>query len=188
MLEPIYVIILVTFGLSALIRVLQRKLVNRRRLKELQKQVKEDQKKYFELVKEAEKNKKEIEEINPRMMKAQMEMMNAQMKVSLITLPVFLAVLFFLNEWFVKVQLVSPIPVVQFTNWWPVGLTTTPGYYEAYITYSILTTIICMGIERVYDSIRHPEIAEERKKEKEEEKKKKEMEKAKSEKAYNQKQ
>ncbi|MEI7961284.1 MAG: EMC3/TMCO1 family protein [archaeon] len=171
--EAIYVIILITLGLSALIRILQRKLVDRKKVKELQKQLKEDNKRYFELIKEAEKNKKEIDEIHPRIMKAQMDMMNSSMKVSLITLPAFLVVLYLLKEWFMTIQLVSPIPVIMFVNWIPVGLTTTPGYYEAYISFSILSTILLIIIEKIYDIVRHPELALEKKREDELKKKEK---------------
>ncbi|MCX6803448.1 MAG: EMC3/TMCO1 family protein [Candidatus Diapherotrites archaeon] len=168
--EPIQIIALVTFGVSALSRILQRKLVDRKKVKNIQRETKEMQKRMKELIKGGESRKKELDELQMQMLKKQNELMIPNMKVSMVSLPVFLILLFFLRSWFENVALISPIPVIQFVNWVPVALTTTPGYYEAYISYSLIFTAILMIVERIYDTVRHPEEMKAEKERKENEK------------------
>ncbi|VVB76385.1 Uncharacterised protein [uncultured archaeon] len=149
--EPAAGIAVVTVLLAAFSKILQRKMIDKGKMKAQQEEMKVIQKKWKELLKEADKNKKEIDELQTKMLSGQTQMMNSTMKMSLFTLPAFFIAMWLLSQWYRDQLILSPIPVVQFTNWIPQGLTMTPGYYEAYFSYYIIATIGFIIVERIYD-------------------------------------
>jgi len=152
--EPAAGIAVVTVLLAAFSKILQRKMINKEKMKAQQEEMKVIQKKWKELLKEADKNKKEIDELQTKMLSGQTQMMNSTMKMSLFTLPAFFVAMWLLAQWYGKQLIVSPMPVIQFTNWIPQGVTMTPGYYEAYFSYYIVATIVFVIVERVYDFVK----------------------------------
>lgn len=156
-------ILAITFILAAVTKLLQRKLVDRKKLAELQRQVKEDQKRMKELKKEGEKNKKEIEELQMGMLKRSTEMMNSNMKFSMVTLPIFLAALWGLSALFQGRLLESVVPLPMFSSfniwnpasWLPTGqFSILTGYYKAYFFYYLIAAIIFNVVERIYDKVK----------------------------------
>jgi len=153
-LEPAAGIAVVTVLLAAFSKILQRKMIDKEKMKAHQEEMKVIQKKWKELLKEADKNKKEIDELQTKMLSGQTQMMNSTMKMSFFTLPAFFVAMWLLAQWYGKQLIVSPIPVIQFTNWIPQGLTMTPGYYEAYFSYYIIATVVFLIVERIYDFVK----------------------------------
>ncbi|MFA6065435.1 MAG: EMC3/TMCO1 family protein [archaeon] len=157
--EPAIIIFCITVALAALSKVLQRKLIDKEKMKAFQTKIKEDQKKFNELLKEADKNKKEIEELQSRIMQQNMEMMNSNMKLSLFTMPAFLIAFWFLGTLYGGQLLVSIIPLPTFNNffllnplsWIPVGLGMTAGYYKIYFFYYLIAAILMNYIDKGYD-------------------------------------
>jgi len=158
-LEPAIIIFCITVALAALSKVLQRKLVDKEKMKAFQTKIKEDQKRFNELLKEADKNKKEIEELQSRIMQQNMEMMNANMKLSLFTMPAFLIAFWFLGTLYSGQTLVSVIPLPTFNgfnlfnplSWIPTGLGVTTGYYKMYFFYYLISAIVMNYIDKAYD-------------------------------------
>jgi uncharacterized membrane protein (DUF106 family) len=153
-LEPAAGIAVVTVLLAAFSKILQRKMIDKEKMKAHQQEMKDIQKKWKELLKEADKNKKEIDELQTKMLSGQTQMMNSTMKMSLFTLPAFFVAMWLLAQWYGQQLIASPIPVIQFTGWIPQGLTMTPGYYEAYFSYYIIATVVFLIVERIYDLIK----------------------------------
>jgi uncharacterized membrane protein (DUF106 family) len=162
-LEAALVIILVTIALATITKILQRKLIDRKKMLEYQKQIKEDQKGFNLLLKEAEKNKREIEELQTRILKQNTEMLNMNMKLSLFTMPAFLVAFWFLGNLYSNQNLVSVIPLPKFSDfnllnpvsWIPIGLSVEAGYYKMYFFYYIISTIVLGFIEKAYDQIKN---------------------------------
>lgn len=158
------IILGVTIALAVVVKLLQRKFIDQKKVKGLQKQLKEDNKKYMALLKEGEKNKKEIDELQSRIMKGNMEVMNSSMKLNFVILPVFLVALWGLGFLFGKEIIQSLIPLPTFhnftlwnpTTWVPIGVGMTSGYYKAYFFYYIISTITVTIVERIYDMVKHP--------------------------------
>jgi uncharacterized membrane protein (DUF106 family) len=158
-LEPALVILLITVGLAIVSKVLQRKLVDQKKMREFQSKVKEDQKRFNLLLKEVEKNKKEIEELQSQIMKQQMEMMNANMKLSLFTMPAFLIAFWFLSSMYTGQTLTSFVVLPTFNgfnilnpvSWIPIGLSTSTGFYKMFFFYYFVSAIIVGRIEWGYD-------------------------------------
>jgi uncharacterized membrane protein (DUF106 family) len=158
-LEPALVILATTITLAVVTKILQRKLIDKEKMKEYQKKIKEDQAKFKELLKEAEKNKKEIEELQTQILKQNTEMLNMNMKLSMFTMPVFLIAFWFLGTLYGGQTLVSIIPLPKFNDffllnpvsWIPIGLSTATGYYKAYFFYYMISVIVLNFIEKGYD-------------------------------------
>jgi uncharacterized membrane protein (DUF106 family) len=161
-LEPAIVILATTIALAALTKVLQRKLIDRKKMAEQQKKIKEDQKKFNELLKEAGKNQKEISELQSRIMQQNMELMNTNMKLSMFTLPAFLLAFWFLGTLYTGKTLESIILLPVFKDffllnpisWIPVGFSMASGYYKMYFFYYFISAIAMNFIEKAYDKIK----------------------------------
>lgn len=156
------IILAITVALAGLTKILQRKLIDRKKIAAHQITIKEDQKKFKELLKEAEKNKKEIEELQTRILKLNTEMMNENMKLSLFTMPVFLIAFWFLGTMFGGQTLNSFIPLPTFNSfnllnpasWIPTGLSMTAGYYKVYFFYYMISAIVLGFVEKAYDKFK----------------------------------
>jgi uncharacterized membrane protein (DUF106 family) len=161
-LEAAIVILLITIALAAITKVLQRKLIDKKKMQESQKKIKEDQKKFNELLKEAEKNKKEIEGLQSQILKENTELLNMNMKLSMFTMPAFLIAFWFLGTLYNGMMLVSIIPLPAFNSfnllnplsWIPVGITITSGYYKIYFFYYLISAIAIGFIEKGYDAVK----------------------------------
>ncbi|MFA6268675.1 MAG: EMC3/TMCO1 family protein [archaeon] len=160
--EAAIVVLLITIALAAITKVLQRKLIDKKKMQELQKQIKDDQKKFNELLKEAEKNKKEIEELQTQILKENTEMLNMNMKLSMFTMPAFLVAFWFLGTLYTGKILESIIPLPTFHNfnlfnplsWVPVGISVSTGYYKMYFFYYFVSAILMGLIEKLYDIVK----------------------------------
>jgi uncharacterized membrane protein (DUF106 family) len=161
-LEAAIVIFLATIALALISKILQRKLIDRKKMLEYQSSIKADQKRFNLLLKEAEKNKKEIEELQTQILKQNTEMMNMNLKLSLFTMPAFLVAFWFLGSLYNGQNLVSIIPLPTFNNfyllnpvsWIPVGFAMTAGYYKMYFFYYMISAIIMSFIEKGYDKLK----------------------------------
>ncbi len=158
--EPAIIIFCITVALAALSKVLQRKLIDKEKMKAFQTKIKNDQKRFNELLKEADKNKKEIEELQSSIMQQNMEMMNSNMKLSLFTMPAFLIAFWFLGTLYNGVNLNSILPLPTFNDfnlfnpfsWIPVGLETSEiGYYKMYFFYYLIAAILMNYVDKGYD-------------------------------------
>jgi uncharacterized membrane protein (DUF106 family) len=165
-LEPAIVILATTIVLAAITKVLQRKLIDRKKMLEMQKNIKEDQKKFNQLLKEADKNQKEVSELQAKMMKQNMEMMNTNMKLSMFTLPAFLIAFWALGALYTGKNLESIIPLPTFhdffllnpLSWWPTGFSTLTGYYKMYFFYYFISAIGINLVEKAYDRVAKNDI------------------------------
>ena len=157
--EPAIVILVTTIALATVTKILQRKLIDRKKMQEIQKKIKDDQKKFKELLKGAEKNKREIEELQAQILKQNTELMNMNMKLSLFTMPAFLLIFWLLGNLYGGKTLVSIIPLPTFESfqpfnpmsWVPNGLGVTSGYYKMYFFYYMISAIGLGIIDKIYD-------------------------------------
>jgi len=158
-LEPAIVILLTTIILAGLSKILQRKFIDKKKMKQMQEEIKQDNVKFKGLLKEAEKNKKEIEELQSKMMEKNMALMNSNMKLSLFTMPAFLVSFWFLSTLYSGQTIESFIMLPKFSNffmlnplsWIPIGLTQYTGFYKAYFFYYLGSAIVLGFIENIYD-------------------------------------
>ncbi|MFH1751343.1 MAG: EMC3/TMCO1 family protein [archaeon] len=133
------------FGiLLALISLLvQRKLVDRKLMKSIQKSMKEKQKKIKELSKEGhEKNKTEIDRLQKEMLEDSSRMMKGSMKHMLV-----IAVIFFPVFWFISTNYDGSItPIGEFMGF--------KGHYTWYIAVSITASIAMNIIFKIIDKVK----------------------------------
>jgi uncharacterized membrane protein (DUF106 family) len=161
-LEPALVILVITIILAGLTKVLQRKVIDRKKMKECQDQMKSDHKRFNELIKGAEKNTKELEALQTQILKQQTEIMNMQMKLSMFTLPGFLLAFWGLGYLYSGQMLTSLIPLPTFNqfflfnplSWIPTGISASTGYYKMYFFYYIIASIIVNYAEKFYDKVK----------------------------------
>jgi len=161
-LEPAIVILVTTIALATVTKILQRKLIDKKKMQEIQKKIKEDQKKFNELLKGAEKNKREIEELQGQILKQNTELMNMNMKLSLFTMPAFLLVFWLLGNLYNGQMLTSLIPLPTFESfqpfnpmsWVPNGLGMMSGYYKMYFFYYMISAIALGIIDKLYDKVK----------------------------------
>lgn len=158
-LGPAISIFLVALVLAGIIKFVQIKFVDRKRMKLLQKEIKEDNKKMLALIREGDKRKKELDELQQRMMANQMVIMNSSMRLNVIILPVFLIALWALSFFYSGESFESFIPLPMFNNfallnpvsWIPTGVGTMTGYYKAYFFYYLISTMIFAMLEAIYN-------------------------------------
>ena len=157
--EPAIVILLTTIILAGVSKILQRKFVDKKKMKQQQDEIKQDNIKLKELMKGAEKNKKEIEEMQTRMMEKNMALMNSSMKMSLFTMPAFLIAFWFLSTLYSGQTIESFVVLPTFSNffmlnpltWIPTGLSQSTGFYKAFFFYYLVSAMVFGLIENGYD-------------------------------------
>jgi len=157
--EPTIIILVIGIALAIVSKLIQRKFVDKEKMKSLKARIKEKQAEIKKLMKEGKKDKvagaqKEMLEINS-------EMLQGTMKATWISLPVFLVSFAVMSFFYGGMTFPSLIPLPQFANWailnpfsWvPIGITMTTGYYKAYFFYYLIATIIITVIMKIYDKM-----------------------------------
>ncbi len=157
--EPAISIFIITLVLAGIVKFVQIRFIDKKKMKALQKEIKEDNKKMMSLIKEGDKRKKEIDELQQRIMTNQMEVMNSSMRLNIVILPVFFMALWALGFIYAGKLFESFIPLPTFNSfallnpgsWIPTGVGTTTGYYKAYFFYYLISTISLAIVEAVYN-------------------------------------
>ena len=158
---PAVVIFIVTLVLAFVSKVLQRKLIDQKKMKEHKLKMKENNIKMKELMKAGDAGKKELAELNKSMLQGQMDMLQSNNKLMLVSLPVFLVFFAALGFVYGHMMIQSVIPLPSFNqfaflnpmSWVPVGLTMTAGYYKVYFIYYLASTIIMAIIFKIFSLI-----------------------------------
>jgi uncharacterized membrane protein (DUF106 family) len=160
MLDPAIVILILTIVLAIVSKFIQRKFVDKQKMRSFKARVKEKQAEVKKLVKEGKQD--QVGAAQKEMLAINSEMMQQTMKATWISLPIFLVSFAAMGFFYGGVIINSLIPLPLFINWaiwnpasWiPVGVTMTTGYYKAYFFYYLIATIVFTVIEKVYDKVK----------------------------------
>ncbi|MCH7902674.1 DUF106 domain-containing protein [archaeon] len=153
--SPIIEIAVISLGLAISSQIIQNKFVDRKAMKEQQKEIKEKQKRMKELMlKEDQKSKNELEALEKEMMQQMQKMMSGSMKVMMFSLVIFLPAFallgFFYGEAIIDLPIALPwvangfdlfnletwgIEIYEQTNWF--------GWY--FTSYLAITILIGLG-------------------------------------------
>ena len=156
---PAVVIFIMTVVLAFTSRMLQRKLVDRKKMKENQRKAKENMKLIKQYMKEGESKKKELDALQKENLDLQMDMMKGSNKVMLVSLPIFLVFLWALSSVYGGVVFESLFALPKFAGYFPVNLfaaegwTITTGYIKAYFFYSVISSILMWIVFKIFDEI-----------------------------------
>jgi uncharacterized membrane protein (DUF106 family) len=153
-------IFMLCFVLAIVSKLIQKKLLDKDKMKSLKSQVKDKQKEMKELVKGG--NNEKAAKLQKEIMEITMEMMQGTQKVMFVSLPIFLVFFAGLGYFFGGITFQSLIPLPKFVgfnilnpgSWIPVGVTIMTGYYKAYFFYYLISTITIAIIEKVIEKIR----------------------------------
>lgn len=159
--NPALVLLGFVIVLAIISKIIQRKFIDKEKMKSIRAQVSEKQKEATKLLKEGKQEK--AMQVQNEMLEKNMEMLQMTNKVMLVSLPLFLVFFWILGFVFGTQSFESLIPLPAFNSfnilnpasWIPVGITTTTGYYKAYFFYYLIITIILGIIEKIYDNMRN---------------------------------
>jgi len=131
---------------------LQGKLMDRKKMKRQQEEMKERQKKIKELSKNSdEKSKKEMERMQTEMLEASTEMMKGSMKYMMVSMVVFLPILYAITWLYAGTKTIIGNVTIPFTSW------TVPSYLAWYIGVGIISGILLNAIVKAMDKRKEAE-------------------------------
>lgn len=160
--SPVVDIAIIAVVLVTTIQALQRKFVDRKKMKEDQKAIKEKQKKVRELMKKTdEKSKKEMEKLNKEVMESMSTMMQGSMRSMIISMAVIIPLWMFIGGTYANAIIALPFPIPFFSafnwldpgSWFSFKLYTETNWIGWYIlislSFSILLNIVLKIVEKV---------------------------------------
>lgn len=156
---PAIVVFIMTVVLAFTSRMLQRKLVDRKKMKENQTKSKENMKLIKQYMKEGESKKAELDRLQKENLELQMSMMKGSNKVMMVSLPIFLVFLWALGTIYGGVVFESLFALPKFAGYFPVNLfaaegwTLTTGYIKAYFFYSLVSSIVMWVLFKAFDTV-----------------------------------
>ncbi len=158
--DPAIAILIFTIALAIISKLIQRKFVDKDKIKSFKARLKEKQAEIKKLVKEGKND--QVGAAQKEMMSINGEMMQQTMKATWISLPLFLVFFGVMSFFYGGITFTSLIPLPLFASWaiwnpasWiPIGMTITTGYYKAYFFYYLIATIVITIIEKVYNKVK----------------------------------
>lgn len=153
LITPIVDIALISFAMAIVSQILQRKLVDRKKMKQTQEQMKAMQKQLQELAKQDnEKAKLESARIQNEMLKLMNESMKGSMKHMVVSLPIFFIVFAFLAGFYAGQLIQAPFPLPVVHRNFSFEITQTISWLWWYIYCSLAFSIIFSIILKIADS------------------------------------
>jgi len=157
--DPAIAILIFTIALAIISKLIQRKFVDKDKIKSFKARLKEKQAEIKKLVKEGKND--QVGAAQKEMMSINGEMMQQTMKATWISLPLFLVFFGVMSFFYGGITFTSLIPLPLFASWaiwnpasWiPIGMTMATGYYKAYFFYYLIATIVITIIEKVYNKV-----------------------------------
>jgi len=157
LISPIVDIAIISFAMALISQILQRKLVNMKKMKASQAQMKEMQKKLNELLKkEDEQSKKEAARLQNEMLKAMNETMKGSMKHMLISLPIFWGIFAVAGAVYLGATINTPIALPVLHRDFSFEITPKVSWLWWYIYCSVGFSIVFSIILKIVDKIRNP--------------------------------
>ncbi|MDD5163547.1 MAG: EMC3/TMCO1 family protein [Candidatus ainarchaeum sp.] len=155
LISPIVDIAIISFFMAIVSQILQRKLIDRKKMKESQEKMKQMQKQMNELLKRGdEKSKLESSRIQNEML----QLMNAQMKGSmkhmLVSLPIFWIVFAAIGAFYIGVQITSPLPLPIIHRNFAFEITPNVSWLWWYIYCSLAFSVVLSIILNILDKMK----------------------------------
>ncbi|MEW6295427.1 MAG: EMC3/TMCO1 family protein [Candidatus Diapherotrites archaeon] len=145
----IAVLAIIVTGISVF---LQGKLTDRKKMKKQQDEMKEKQKRIKELSKNSDKkSKKEMARIQMEILEASTEMMKGSMKYMMVSMVVFLPILYAITFLYSGTKTIIGNVTIPFTSW------VVPSYLAWYIGVGIISGIILNAIVKAMDKRKEEE-------------------------------
>ncbi|MCX6798736.1 MAG: EMC3/TMCO1 family protein [Candidatus Diapherotrites archaeon] len=155
--SPAIDIVLISAVLVAASRLLERRFVDKKKMKESQQRMKEKQKQIKDLMQRSdEKSKQDATRMQQEMLQEMSENMQGSLNYMMVSLPVFLVAFFFLGQLYGGKIFEAPFPLPQFHgfsiinpfSWVPVGIGTETGYLRWYfISYLIISILLGIAMK-----------------------------------------
>jgi len=170
---PAVAILIVAFSLALVSKILQRNLLDKKKMDAQKKEMKEKQEILKKLMKEGESKKEEVEKLQLEIAEASIKMMQGTNKLMLVSLPIFGVFFMIMGNIYGGISFTSLFPLLHFTgfnmlnpfSWLPtypatclveglcfLPLTMTTGYLKAYFFYYLVSSIAMNGMEKLYDN------------------------------------
>jgi uncharacterized membrane protein (DUF106 family) len=158
---PAILILIIAVVVVLISKFLQKKFIDKEKIKSLQSKVKEKSKLYQDAIKSNDKNKieKSQEEMFAIQSELMQQMMPGQMKLMLITLPIFMVVFYVLGSFYegISFNYFFSLPTFEAFNfinpftWIPNGFSISTGYKKAYIFSGLFASIILTIVEKMIE-------------------------------------
>ncbi|MEK6958784.1 MAG: EMC3/TMCO1 family protein [archaeon] len=170
---PAVAILVISFALALVSKILQRNLLDKKKMDAQKKEMKEKQERLKKLTKDGESKKEEIEKLQLEIAEASIAMMQGTNKLMLVSLPVFAVFFMIMGNIYGGLSFTSLFPLPHFTGFWLLNpfswiptfpavcqvesvcflpLTMTTGYLKAYFFYYFVSSIAISGLEKLYDN------------------------------------
>jgi len=161
--SPIIEIGLISLVVVALSKILQSKMIDKKKQKASQARMKEKQAKIKELVKnQDEKSKSEMERLQKEMFEDMNETMQGSMKYMMFSLPLFFGAFFIMGSLYGGMLLQAPFPLPKFEGffflnpftWVPVGWGPETGWLKWYFIIYLIASIVFAIIMKIVEKTR----------------------------------
>ncbi len=158
-LTPAIDIAVISAVLVAVSRFIQGKLVDKAKMKEIQKRSKEKQRRIKELVQRTdEQSKAEIQRLQQEMFAEMGESMQGSRRYMMVSLPIFLVVSFLLGTFYGGTAFDALFPLPEFNNffllnpltWIPVGFSVKTGWLKWYFFSYMIVSIVLSIAAKIY--------------------------------------
>jgi uncharacterized membrane protein (DUF106 family) len=147
-------IAIISVGVFALSKLIQNRFTDKEKMMRHRAESEKKQVRVKELLKDHERNKEEIAKLQGEIMEHGMEIMSSSMKSMYISLPILLIIFFLLRMFYGDQYYHTPIPIIEFTNYLPSGLTFNPGFLELYFSLNLYTQILLSAGANIYKTVK----------------------------------
>ncbi|MDD5148295.1 MAG: EMC3/TMCO1 family protein [Candidatus ainarchaeum sp.] len=152
LISPVVDIAIVSFVMAIVSQILQRKFLDRKKMKESQEQIKQMQKRLNELLKKQdEQSKKEAMRLQNEMLQTMNAQMKGSMKHMLISLPIFWIVFAIVGALYLGVMITAPVALPVIHRNFSFEITQTISWLWWYIYCSIIFSIIISIVLKAAD-------------------------------------
>jgi len=162
--SPVVDISLITVAVVIASKVLQNKLIDRKKQKESQARMKEKQAKIKELMKKGdEKSRNEMDALQKEILTDMNDTMQGSMRYMMFSLPIFFGAFFILGNFYGGLVFDAPFAVPKFDNffflnplsWIPVGWGLNTGWLKWYFITYLITSIVIGVVMKVKEKFLH---------------------------------
>jgi len=163
LISPSIGITLISVFLVVVSRFIQSKMVDKKKMKEMQKRSKEKQKRIKELIqRNDEQSKAEVQRLQQEMFADMGESMQGSMRYMMVSMPLFLGVFFLMGMFYGGMTIDAPFPLPKFQgffllnplSWLPVGLSIKTGWLKLYFFSYLITSIVVSIALKIVEKMR----------------------------------